>query len=407
MCEEAELNPLKYDVIVVGAGPAGLLSAGTIARKGYDVAVFEEHASIGRPVHCAGLLSSSGLAGLGLNPPEHVVQNQVEGARIYSPACDNIEIRRGRREAIVVDRGAFDRWLAESAESEGARIMTDSKIESVSITETRVEVHLQRSHSPTRGEVLVNAEGSRCQISQDIGLPAVPRSSKLAAYQYEMSNVDIDEKQVEMFYGRHLAPGFFAWIIPLGNNRARVGLASRNQTMTRLKRGMKHHPVLSRRLQNASVDRGLGGVVLVGRPIERTYDTRAVVVGDAAGHVKATTGGGVILGGQAAELAGETVVDALEREDLSADSLAQYETRWRRELGSEFLMMWLAQKALTSLSDKGLNRLISGARDLQLQDVIGREGDMDRQAKVIRALIQDPRMFLLGLDVIRFLSPLF
>lgn len=396
---------MKYDTVVVGAGPAGLISASTIAHRGFDVGVFEEHRTVGRPTHCAGLLSTSGLKSLGLNPPDHVIQHQVYGARIYSPSGASIEIERGRREASVVDREAFDRWLAERAKDRGVRVMTDSKVENVSITGTCIEARIQQRDSVVRGEVIVNAEGSRCQISGDIGLPVVPRSSKLPAYQYEMTNVNGDESHVEMFYGRRLAPGFFAWIIPLGDNRARVGLAARNQTMARLKMAMKQHPVFSSRLRKASIEKGFGGVVLVGTPLKKTYHTRAVVVGDAAGHVKATTGGGVILGGQAARIAGETVADALEEEDPAAEFLARYERRWKEELGSEFLMMWMAQKILTSLSDKGLDRLISGAKDMNLQDVIEREGDMDRQASVIRSLLLNPRMLLLGLDVIRFLSP--
>ncbi len=398
---------LKYDAIVVGAGPAGLLSAGTIAHRGFDVAVFEEHGTVGKPVHCAGLLSTSGLKTLGLNPPDHVIQNQVKGARIYSPSCDSIEIQRGKREALVVDRGSFDRWLAERARDEGATIITDSKVESASITETGVELRFQQSRPIARGELIVNAEGSRCQISHSLGLPVVPRTSKLPAYQYEMNNVDVDEEQVEMFYGRQLALGFFAWIIPIGNRRARVGLASYDRTMTRLRGAMKHHPVLSRRLEKASIEKGFGGIVLVGTPIERTYTTKAVVVGDAAGHVKATTGGGVILGGQAAKIAGETVAESLENGDHSGKFLARYEALWREELGSEFLTMWLAQKTLTSLSDKGLDRLVVGARNMHLENIIGKKGDMDRQARVIRSLLREPRMLLLGFDVIRFLSPLF
>ncbi len=406
MCGE-ELVSLKYDAVVVGAGPAGLLSAGTIAHRGFDVAVLEEHATVGKPVHCAGLLSTSGLKALGLNPPDHVIQNQVKGARIYSPSCDSIEIQRGKSEALVVDRGAFDRWLAERARDEGARIITDSKVETASITETGVELHFQQERPIVRGEVVVNAEGSRCQISRSLGLPVVPRTSKLPAYQYEMKNVDVDEEQVEMFYGRQLALGFFAWIIPIGNRRARVGLASYDRTMTRLRGAMKHHRVLSRRLEKASIEKGFGGIVLVGTPIERTYTTKAVVVGDAAGHVKATTGGGVILGGKAAKIAGETVADSLENEDYSDESLARYEDLWKEELGSEFRTMWLAQKTLTALSDKGLDRLVSGAKNMHLEDTIRKKGDMDRQARVIRSLLREPRMILLGFDVIRFLSPLF
>ena len=102
---------MSQDAIIVGGGPAGLLAASKIAENGHSVRVLEEHPEIGKPDHCAGLLSSSGLKSLGLKPPDEVVQNTVSGARIYAPSGHSILVERGQREALVIDRRGFDKGL--------------------------------------------------------------------------------------------------------------------------------------------------------------------------------------------------------------------------------------------------------------------------------------------------------
>ncbi|MHA1637247.1 MAG: geranylgeranyl reductase family protein [Candidatus Thorarchaeota archaeon] len=400
---------MNHDAIVIGAGPAGLISASVIAKSGSDVIVFEEHEKIGEPDHCAGLLSSSGLESLGLRPPNDVIQNTVAGARIFSPSGKSILIERGRREAYVIDRRRFDSWLADIAIDSGAKIVTQTKVQKVSADSSGKHIVFGRQideQLERKSRFIVNAEGLRCQVSKSIGLPQVPRSSKYPAYQFEVSGADVEEDLVEMFYGRRISKGFFAWIIPIGDGRARVGLASKDRAKIRLEAAMRHHTVMKKRLSKCSIIRGFGGTVLIGLPVNRTVSNGCITVGDAAGIVKATTGGGVILGGQAAKIAGRVVVDALQTDDPSPSHLTSYEKKWRSLLLRELQVMYLAQKGITSLSDKGVDSLISDASELGLLDIVKQEGDMDRQKKVILQLLRNPRMIMAGFKAIRYLNPL-
>ena len=397
-----------FDTLVIGAGPAGLLAAQEIAQKGYSVGVFEEHQTVGEPDHCAGLLSITGLNSLGLKPPEDVIQNRVIGAKIHAPSGHSICIERGNREAVVIDRRKFDAWLAEVAIENGASVFTNTKVTRVLPTKNlgfRIQAQGLDNPTDTTARVIVDAEGSRCIISKSMGLPAVPKSNKFPAYQYEIANAEIDSDYVEMYYGRGLAPGFFAWIIPLGEGRARVGLAAKSRAKIRLEAAMRHHPQIGQKLKNVKIERGLGGIVLVGLPINRTFKERFLVVGDAAGMVKSTTGGGVIMGGLAARIAGKMVVRVLRENDISSNSLAGYESTWRALLMNDFRTMHFAQKLLTSLSDKGLDVLIKNIEELGLLDIVRREGDMDKQQRVIKKLLFDPRMILAGLKSLRYFSP--
>jgi geranylgeranyl reductase family protein len=397
---------LSQDAIIVGAGPAGLIAAHRIASNGHSVVVIEEHEEVGKPDHCAGLLSSTGLARLGIIPPRHIIQNTVAGARIHSPSGHSILIERGRREAFVVNRHLFDAWLAERAEEKGTSLITGRKVTDVSKSSNgKYLVRTSKTVDEFMARAVISGEGSRCQISQKAGLPQVPRKSKYPAYQYELSGVDIEEDLVEMFYGRQISTGFFAWIIPLGEGRVRVGMASRDRPKQRLQAAIKHHSIISKRLDGFAIERGFGGIVLVGLPVKKTVHGGFLTVGDAAGIVKATTGGGVVVGGTAAEVAAKVVSEALSTQEGELN-LQSYEKSWRSLLQKDLRAMYLAQRAITSLSDRGLDELIKGADDLSLLDLVKQEGDMDMQGKVIIGLLKNPNIISLGFRVVRFLNPL-
>ncbi|MHA1862276.1 MAG: NAD(P)/FAD-dependent oxidoreductase, partial [Candidatus Thorarchaeota archaeon] len=391
----------------IGAGPAGLLAANEIAKRGYSVKVLEEHERVGEPDHCAGLLSMSGLKRLGIKLPEDIIQNTVAGARIYSPAGHSIMVERGKREANVIDRKQFDAWLASRAIDSGAEVITKAKVRDFVREKGKIKsirVNSER-HLEMDARVFVIAEGSRCRLSGSVGLPVVQRSSKYPAFQYEVSGVEIDENIVEMFYGKRVAPGFFAWIIPLGENRARIGLAARDKSRIRLDSLMRNHSIISERMKGVKIERSLGGIVLVGTPISKMTTENVVAVGDTAGIVKATTGGGVILGGMTARVAGKIVADSLSADEALKSSLSQYNKKCKSMVSKELGMMHLAQRALTSLDDKGLDSVVKDAATMGLLDVVKSEGDMDLQGRVITRLLKDPRMILTGLRAIRYINP--
>ncbi|MHA1780501.1 MAG: geranylgeranyl reductase family protein [Candidatus Thorarchaeota archaeon] len=395
---------MRPDIVIIGAGPAGLLAAREAARQGVDVLVLEEHVEVGVPDHCAGLLSVTGLASLGLNPPSQVIQNHVNGAVIYAPSGHSIHIERGKREALVIDRRAFDRWLADRAISAGVEVRTGIKVADIIHGQSVEGVQIGKDRTNLSASLVIDGEGSRCILSKSVGLQGVPRKSMRPAYQFEVKGANVHDDLVEMFYSNKVAPGFFAWIIPLGEGRARVGLAARDRSKIRLQAAMKYHPIIRERLQNATIERGFGGIVLVGLPVKRTYTDGFMIVGDAAGMVKATTGGGVIIGGAIAQIAGTIGAEAINREDVSHRMLEKYERSWQAQYSHDFRAMYLTQRLIGSLSDKGLDTLISNATELGLLDTVKESGDMDMQGEVILKLLRRPVTALAGLKVIRHLN---
>jgi len=375
----------RRETVVVGAGPAGLLAAREIARRGVEVKVFEEHPAVGEPNHCAGLLSVEGLRRLDVEPSPDFVQHEITGGRIYSPSGAAIEITGSHTRAYVVDRAAFDRHLADAAERMGVEVETGRRVEALLTRGGRVEGVRGRGWA-AQARVVLDAEGAGAALARGMGL--APRVlGALAGVNAEVSGVEVEPHMVEVWLDGALAPGLFAWVIPLGDGGARCGLASRaGGAFERLR------SFLDRRFSGARCSPPRRGVVLTGGPVRRTYRDGLLLVGDAAGQTKPTTGGGVILGGLCAIEAGRTAAEAVEAGDSSSRFLRRYQRSWRASLGMEFTSMLAARRLLNGLSDDRIDRLFNALRREGLEDRLRHlveEGDMDMQGGVIRAALRD------------------
>jgi flavin-dependent dehydrogenase len=192
-------------------------------------------------------------------------------------------------------------------------------------------------------------------------------------------------------------------MVPLGDGRARIGLAATDRAKIRLDAAMKHHPVISERVRKSRIERSIGGTVLVGLPLGKTYKRGMMIVGDAAGMTKPTTGGGVVVGGIAARIAGTVAAEAVSETDASASYLRRYQRLWRSALMGDLRAMYLAQRFLSSLSDRGLDSLVHEANERGLVDVVKESGDMDRQKQVIHGLLRKPSTILVGLRAVRYM----
>jgi len=386
----------KTEVLVIGAGPTGLLVAREAARRGVEVLVLEEHSEIGIPDHCSGVLSADGLKRIRVEPSRDLVQHEVWGGRVYSPDGTEIAVRGNRTRAYVVDRSRFDRKLSEEAIEAGAEIVTERRVEELIVRRGFV-VGARGQGWDVAAEVVVDAEGAGAYLARSVGLHK-ERRGVLLGVNCEVSVDDVETHLVEVWLGQDVAPGLFAWVIPLGEGLARCGLAcSRGDPVERLRVflrrrfGLKESPPVRR------------GLVLTGGPAARSYSDGLLLVGDAAAQTKATTGGGVILGGLCALKAGEVAAEAVEAGDVSADFLSRYDGWWRKSLGREFSSMLAARRVLNGLSDEKFDQLFIAVKDAGLEPLIGElveSGDMDLQRGVIAGALRDPRVVRVLLGVL-------
>ena len=389
---------LDKEVYVVGGGPSGLLSARELNRKERDVLVLEEHQRIGLPDHCSGLFGIEGLKQIGMQKlPDEIVQNPgIYGAKLISPSGNTLIVRKRVPHAIVTDRSAFDREIAKRCQEEGVEILHRSRVLYCQVNKEGVKIKWKAKGKETKkgeGRALIAADGKWGSISKKIGIPYNKRKDMVFGAQYYLENVsDIDTQLVEVYQNTSFARDYFAWLIPIDESRAKIGLASKYVPATKiLERFLLHHPIMSSRLRKAKIYKKVTGAIPMRGAVKRTYTDSAVVVGDAAGQTKPTTGGGVILGGICARIAGRVVSQAIDRDDTSANFLSRYEKLWKKQIGSNLRAMNLVRRYMNSLSNNDMDFLFEKLQ--RNRTIIEELGDVDDQKRIVRRLMTTPNMY--------------
>lgn len=387
------VEPKVTDIAVVGGGPAGLFAAKSAAEHGSNVILFESKEKIGFHEHCAGLLSTEGLEKLDLSnlPPDVIQNNNIVGARIYSPSGNLITVSKNSTTAYVVDRVRFNQYISSLAIEEGVKIETSTNIQSIKRDSKGLELQTGKKTSSQRihAKIAILAEGRFPKLNTQVNLPAPPRKKIIFASSYVMSNVkDIDSRFVELYQAQQLAPGFFAWIIPIDYENAKVGIGSQYSPSGKyLEKFILQHPIAKEKLKRAKIEKKTSGAIPLGSFTKRTYTDNVLVVGDAASQTKPTTGGGVILGGIASRFAGRVAADSIISNDQSAKFLSKYEKQWKKEMKTNLFVMKHVRQYLNTLTDKETEKLFFLINKPKINNIISLIGDVDDQKKVVFRLL--------------------
>jgi len=343
------------DVAVIGAGPAGLTAARALAARGHDVVVLEEHSGIGVPVHCTGLLGEDAFSEFDL--PRQSILATAHAATFVAADGSTVSVDAERAKAAVVDRALFDQGLAESSRQAGAELRAGARVCSIAVGASSVAIAVEGS-GDVEARACVIACGANYRFNRQLGL-GVPRTFVQSA-QLEQPLDGLDG--VEVHLGREVAPGGFAWLVPLqreGRPHARLGLMCDSRALARFRQ-------FAARMR-ARFDAGGEWPeprlkVLPLGPVSRTYGARLLAVGDAAGLVKPTTGGGIYYSLISGRIAAETLDEALAADDLREARLRRYESEWRARLGAD-IRIGLAFRTLASrLNDRAIDAVVELAR---------------------------------------------
>ncbi|MFW9924548.1 MAG: geranylgeranyl reductase family protein [Candidatus Thorarchaeota archaeon] len=397
---------MDTDVIIVGAGPIGSIAASQIAKSKFEVILVDQRKIIGNPDHCAGLLSKTGLRKLGLETlPPSIIQNpDIRGAKFFSPLNKTFTVERKNNQAIVVDRTLFDQYLVQNAQDNGAELITERKITKVSFQKNNHQVEFEYSSKKTKQQNYMNsslgiiAEGGRGFLTKQILPHAVSNSSRLSGYQLLIEGIkDLDKNYVELYANNQISPGFFTWIIPISDTSAKVGLASREKmSVSRLQYFLKKYHNNNYRFNNSKVIKKFGGEVIVNGLLRKTHSKGFMIIGDAAGQTKSTTGGGVITGGIAASIAANVAIDFLKENKNNYNILQKYDVEWKKMLKKQFKAMALFRWLLDRISNNGLDIAFQTVIENNLMALIEEKADIDSQADIIFSLLKNPAVIKLA-----------
>ncbi len=371
------------DVAIVGGGPAGLMTALRLAQSGLDIALFEEHPHIGTPVHCTGIVSQE-TAEL-VKIPDDTVLGRLQRVRLVGPRAAGARIEwtgREREEIVVLDRGLFDRRLAEQATAAGAAIITATRVDAITVGAGGVELRVPGRHVVARACVMACGVSYRLQRQLGLGLPGRV---------IHTAQVELDaqpEDHVELHFGRAVAPSGFLWTVPVaraGRARVKVGVMARGDAAHHLRRFLEHPE------RRGRFEPGRDSVVrriLPLRPLPKTYAERVLVVGDAGGFTKPTTGGGIFYSLVTACLAAETLVKAFAAGRLDETFLSGYERAWQARIGHELRTGDWLRGLVSESSDAQIARLVRALAHEDVQRLIEHLARFNWHRDVILALVR-------------------
>ncbi len=358
-----------YDVIVIGSGLMGSYVAYKLAGMGYGVVVLEQHEQLGEGVCCTGIVSQECVRSFDVD--KSVVLRQVNSARLFSPSGKLLRLWREETQASIVDRPAFDQIMASRAQDKGAEYHLNCMATGLEVGDSGVTVKAtcRGEEVNLKARAVIIATGFNPKFTEGLGLGRAGDFAIGAQAEVETSGVD----EIEVYFGQEIAPGFFAWLVPTSPQRALVGLLAKHHPGLYLKKLMLS--LLSQgKIVSGEVEPIYGRIPL--KPLPKTCGERLVVVGDAAGLVKPTTGGGVYFGLLSAEIALDTLHRGLTNDTLSARYLADYERRWRRKLGRELEIDYYARKFYEHLGDQRIDRIFDIIKSHGIDEALCKAKDL-------------------------------
>jgi digeranylgeranylglycerophospholipid reductase len=338
---------LDFDVVVVGAGPAGAVSAQFAAKKGARTLIIDRKRDIGAPVRCAEAVAGALPANFGVKNSSEWLMNQVHNFKIISPKGRVAEIKTTPYVGYILDRAAFEKELLQMAIKSGAELELGKTVTNVS------DKGVMMGNEIIKTRIVIAADGVDSKIGRLAGLNTKSKTGMLGSCaQHTLVNIDLDSDSLEFYFGSKHAPGGYAWVFPKNQHEANVGVGilrpSRQGVLGILDNFIKT------KFQNAQSIRLVSGCVPSALPPKECVRRNVLLVGDAARQVNPFTGAGIANAFIAGKIAGEVSGDVIGK-NLPLDALKKYDEQWRGALGKK-LIKGLKLRRRVMENDKNIER---------------------------------------------------
>jgi digeranylgeranylglycerophospholipid reductase len=360
------------NISIIGAGPVGCYAGYLLAKAGQSVTIFENHSSVGSPIQCTGLLTAD--FDEFEFPMDSFLVNIFSGLEIHSPGK---KMYLPQKEYLVC-RNKFDNFFADLAREEGAQILTSH---SFMRKEREVLIIKDAGNNILRRitpDIVIAADGPLSPTAKAFGLYHTERENFHGIQAVVEGNFNSEDYQV--YFGKDVCPGFFAWIVPESATTARVGLAGKRNTKYYFDKFMRENGFSVKEMQ--------AGTIPIFHPGQKLSQDNCYLLGDAAGYVKATTLGGLVPGLKQAEILVNCIVKG---KDYGKEI---------KPLRRKMMLHKRMSEVFEKMSDGDWDKLISYIGQDKLKKVFAMHTRDNPKPLVVKALLREPRL-------LRFVKHLF
>lgn len=355
----------SYDVIVVGAGPAGTTAARYAAEGGARVLVLEKDRDVGYPVRCGEAVSHEGVIQF-ITPDPRWIAATVTKFRLVAPNGKSV-IPRLDGAGYVLERRLFDYELGKLAAAAGAEIVTKAYVYDL-LRDTNGAVNGVRAlikdvSVDLHARVVIAADGVESRVGKWAGIDTTTHIRDMeSCAQMTIAGIDVDQDVLDFYFGDAVSPGGYLWVFPKGKGTANVGLGLSVEEAKK-KAAIRYLEEFVRdRYPHAAVLTHIAGGVPCAATCSTLVKNNVMLVGDAGHQVNPVSGGGIISGMIGGMMAGQTAAEALTANDLG--HLCDYEKRWQKRLGWRHDVFYNIKEAISGFSDETLNTICESALKL-------------------------------------------
>ena len=366
----------KYDVLVIGGGPAGALAGKTAAEKGLSALIVEKRPAIGAPVRCAEGIGKEALHEF-IDPDPRWISAEMTGADIVAPDGFVMKLNSamaGSKVGYVLDRKIFDRELVWKAAEAGADIAVKSRASAPLMENGAVKgakIEYAGKTTEVKAKIVIAADGVESKFSKWCGInTTVPVREIMSSVQYVMADIDIDEHATVFYLGNEVAPEGYLWIFPKGKRSANVGIGISGRKSGEGHRAKDYlDKFVKKTFPNGKTIEYIPGGVSVCRPLDCTVADGLMITGDAARVVDPLTGGGIYNAMYTGRLAAEVAADCIEKGDLSKKALMKYDKAWREsKMGKSIERNYHIKEYLIKQPDTKLNDIIHSVSNINMKE---------------------------------------
>jgi len=308
-----------YDIIIVGAGPAGLIAGANAAEKGANVLILDKKTELGKPVRCGEALIENVFRDFNIKPRNEFISNRLRKMLCVSSKGKKLSVELNLN-GYILDRIKFEQYLGALAIENGVKISLETSVLGLEKNAVVITQDRGRSKKKINGKILIGADGVESRLGRWAGITEALKPIDIGVcLQYVVSDIEVDNNEVEFYWGGQYSPHGYIWVFPKSENTANVGIMSPGNINLDLKGHLERF--LKKRAPRYSKLSSITGAVPQAIPPKPLVKDNVMVVGDAARLAIPVTGSGIghamISGRWAGEIAGNVATGNNNINDLN------------------------------------------------------------------------------------------